>query len=78
VWWECNFFDEAEQAAFRWAETLTNISQSHAPDALYEALTPHFSEQQIVDLTMIVAAMNAWNRIAVGHHNRPLRRQEQS
>ena len=33
VWWECDLFDEAEQAAFRWAEALTNISQTHAPDA---------------------------------------------
>src|SRR5215813_12515084 len=48
VWWECDFFDEAEEAAFRWAEALTEIAHTHAPDDIYEALKPHYSEQQIV------------------------------
>ena len=74
VWWECDFFDDSEQAAFRWAEALTDIAHSHAPDELYQALTAHFSEQQIVDLTLIVATINAWNRIAIGHHTHPPRR----
>lgn len=74
VWWECDFFEVAECAALRWAEALTNISRTHAPDDLYDALGPHFSEQQIVDLTLIVAVMNAWNRIAVGHRTHPARR----
>ncbi len=71
VWWECDFFDAAECAAFRWAEALTNVAQSHAPDDVYEGLLPHFTEQQIVDLTLIVSTMNAWNRLAIGHHTHP-------
>ena len=71
VWWECDFFTPAEQAALRWAEALTDIAHSHAPDELYAALTPHYSEQQIVDLTLIVSTMNAWNRIAIAHHHHP-------
>jgi AhpD family alkylhydroperoxidase len=74
VWWETDFFDAAEQAALRWAEALTDISRTHAPDDVYDALGTHYSEEQIVDLTLIISTMNAWNRIAVGHHTRPVRR----
>ena len=74
AWWECDFFEPAEQAAFRWAEALTHVSTSHAPEDLYQALTAYFSEPQIVDLTLIIAMMNAWNRIAIGHHTRPAKR----
>ena len=59
------------KARLGWAEALTNVSQTHAPDAAYEALTEHFNEQQIVDLSLIVATMNAWNRLAIGHRSVP-------
>jgi AhpD family alkylhydroperoxidase len=74
AWWECDFFDPAECAALRWAEAVTNISHSHAPDELFQALKPHYSEQQIVDLTLIISVMNAWNRIAIAHHKHPMKR----
>lgn len=74
VWWECEFFTEAECAAFRWAEALTDISHTHAPDDLYAALTTHYSEPQIVDLTLVVSLMNAWNRIAIAHRTHPAKR----
>jgi AhpD family alkylhydroperoxidase len=74
VWEECGLFDEAECAAFAWAEALTNISSTHAPDNVYQALGPHYSEQQIVDLSLIIALMNAWNRVAIGHRTQPKRR----
>jgi AhpD family alkylhydroperoxidase len=74
VWWECDFFAEAECAAFRWAEALTDISHTHAPNELYDALKPHYHEQQIVDLTLIISIMNAWNRIAIAHHTHPAKR----
>ncbi|HEX4142200.1 MAG TPA: carboxymuconolactone decarboxylase family protein [Pirellulales bacterium] len=74
AWWECDFFSPAESAALRWAEAVTSISHSHAPSELLEALKPHFSELQIVDLTLIIATMNAWNRIAIAHHKHPAQR----
>ena len=74
VYRECGLFNEAECAALDWAEALTHVSRTHAPDALYDALVPHYSEQQIVDLSLIIAVMNAFNRIAIGHHTRPKRR----
>jgi AhpD family alkylhydroperoxidase len=74
VWWECDFFDAAECAAFRWAEALTDIAHTHAPDELYDALKAHYSEPQIVDLTLIISIMNAWNRIAIAHRTHPEKR----
>lgn len=73
-WRESQLFDDAERAALGWAESLTNISQTHAPDDTYEALTAHFSEAQIVDLTFIISCMNAWNRVAIGHRAQPAKR----
>ena len=66
VWRECPFFDESERAALAWAEAVTLLPETNAPDKLYDNLKEHFSEQQIVDLTFIISLMNAWNRMAVG------------
>ncbi len=74
AWRESRLFDDQERAALDWAEALTNISTTHAPDASYDSLAAHFSERQIVDLTLIVSCMNAWNRIAIGHRTQPPRR----
>lgn len=73
VWREVGFFDASEKAALAWAEALTYVTESGAPTALYDALSAHFSEAQIVDLTLIIAQMNAWNRLAIGfgHHPDP-------
>jgi len=76
AWDESEMFSDAERAALHWAESLTHVSQTHAPDDAYHALTAHFSEKQIVDLTLIIACINAWNRIAIGHRTQPARRQQ--
>ena len=76
AWHECEFFDDAERAALGWAEALTSVSQTHAPDDAYNALRAHYTDQQIVDLTLIISTINAWNRIAIGHRTRPPRRKE--
>ncbi|MBS0209008.1 MAG: carboxymuconolactone decarboxylase family protein [Planctomycetes bacterium] len=74
VWHESKFYTDAERTALDWAESLTHVSHTRAPDATYEALMPYYSEQQIVDLTLIISLMNAWNRIAVGHRQLPGKR----
>jgi len=66
VWRETTFFSAREQAALAWAEALTDISRSHAPDPLFEALQPHFSEAEIAELSFAVVAINGWNRLAIG------------
>lgn len=71
VWQECPFFDDAEKAALAWAEAVTLVSANGTPDVLYEALCVHFSDQQVVDLTLIIAQMNAWNRLAISFRHQP-------
>ena len=71
VWEEVPFFSEAEKAALAWTEAVTLISETGAPEPLYEALKAHYSDQQIVDLTLIIAQMNAWNRLAISFRHLP-------
>lgn len=65
-WHASELFSPGERAALHWAEALTGIAVSHAADADYQPLTAHFDDQQIADLSMAIALMNALNRIAVG------------
>jgi AhpD family alkylhydroperoxidase len=65
VWRETPFFTPRERAALEWAESLTRISETHVPDATYEAVRPHFSEDELVSLTFAVIVINSWNRLAI-------------
>jgi AhpD family alkylhydroperoxidase len=71
VWRETPFFTDRERAAFEWTEALTLVSQGHVPDAAWEAVKPYFSEAELVDLTLLVSAINAWNRFAIGFRKMP-------
>lgn len=64
AWWETPFFTEKEQAALQWTETLTMISEHDVEEELYETMLEHFSEQELMALTMAIVAINAWNRLA--------------
>ena len=65
VWKESDLFTEVEMAALDWAENVTNISDASDMDLKLEGLLKFFSEIEIVDLTFIVATMNALNRLAI-------------
>jgi AhpD family alkylhydroperoxidase len=65
AWRESPLYTDRERAAFSWTEAVTLVSQTHVPDAVYEQVSQQFSEEEIVKLTMLVAAINAWNRIAI-------------
>jgi len=65
VWREVTFFTEREQAALDWAEAVTLVSESRVPDDVYERAKKAFSEAELVQLTGIIAAMNAWNRFSI-------------
>jgi AhpD family alkylhydroperoxidase len=71
VWRESPFFTDRERAALEWTESLTLVSQEHVPDAVWEAVKPHFSDEEIVDLTLLVSAINGWNRFAIGFRKIP-------
>jgi AhpD family alkylhydroperoxidase len=73
-WREAPVFDEREKAAFAWAETLTHISATHAPDDVYERVRAAFSEKELADLSVAIAQINSWNRIVIGFRVPPARR----
>ena len=66
AWRESPYYTDRERAALEWMEALTKIAETGAPDAAFDALRSHFSEREIIDLTLLAAQINAWNRIAVG------------
>lgn len=72
VWRETPFFTAREQAALAWTESLTNIAQTHAPDADYEALAAQFDPKEMADLTLAIVTINAWNRFGVGFRKMPV------
>lgn len=71
AWEESPYYTERERAALRWTESVTQLSQGHVPDSVYEAVKPHFSEKELADLTLAVATINAWNRIAISSRTVP-------
>ena len=71
TWREASFFSERERAALNWAESLTNVSTTHAPDEDYDLLRAHFSDKEIADITVVISLMNAMNRIGIGQRLAP-------
>jgi AhpD family alkylhydroperoxidase len=66
AWRESNLYTARERAALAWAESLTNIALTHAPDAVYDEARRQFSEKELADLSIAIAMINAWNRLAIG------------
>jgi AhpD family alkylhydroperoxidase len=72
VWQEGGgLFDAREQAALAWAETVTRVSTTGIPDSDYEAVSKHFDEKELVDLTLAIGVMNAYNRMAISFRTVP-------
>ena len=65
VWREAPFFTARERAALAWTEAVTLVSQGHVPDEVYQLAREQFGEKELVDLTMALVSINAWNRLAV-------------
>jgi AhpD family alkylhydroperoxidase len=76
AWRETTFYDDRERAALAWAESVTNVSHTGIPDGAYEEVKKQFSEKDLVDLTLIISVMNAWNRIAISFRQGPAKRSE--
>jgi len=71
VWRETPFFTPRERAAFAWTEALTRLADTHAPDDAYAEMRAAFSEQESVDLTLLIGTINIWNRFGVGYRLSP-------
>ena len=59
AWREASYYTDRERAALEWTEALTNVTDGHVTDAVYDAVRGHFSEKELADLTWAVAAINA-------------------
>jgi len=75
AWEESPYYTDRERAALAWAEAVTNISETHAPDEIYEQTRHHFNEKELSDLTLAIAAINSWNRLAISARSVPGRYQ---
>ena len=65
AWHESPLYSDRERAALAWTEAVTLISETHAPDEVYEQVRAQFSDAETVNLTMLIATINAWNRLAI-------------
>ncbi|HTW95547.1 MAG TPA: carboxymuconolactone decarboxylase family protein [Tepidisphaeraceae bacterium] len=65
AWEESPYYTERERAALLWTEAVTRVADAHVPDEVFEKVRPHFNDKELVDLTIVVAAINAWNRLAI-------------
>ena len=65
AWREAPLYSDRERAALAWTEAVTLISDTHAPDDVYEQVRAQFSEAETVNLTMLIATINAWNRLSI-------------
>jgi AhpD family alkylhydroperoxidase len=65
AWRESPYYTDRERAALAWIEALTLIREGHVEDEVFEAARKVFSEQELVDLSMVAVAINGWNRIAI-------------
>jgi AhpD family alkylhydroperoxidase len=65
AWRETPFFSDRERAALAWTEAVTLITEGHVTDAVYAKARQHFSEEELVHLSMSVVTINGWNRLAI-------------
>lgn len=66
-----HLFDERERAALAWAESVTKVSTTGVPDDVYQLAHSVFEEKELVDLTIAISLMNAYNRMAISFRNTP-------
>jgi AhpD family alkylhydroperoxidase len=66
AWRESTLYSDRERAALGWTESLTRLSETGAPDEDYAPVKAHFTDVEQVQLTMLIGAINVWNRLQVG------------
>lgn len=71
AWKETSFYSDKERAALEYTEALTLISENEVSDALYQKVQTHFTDKELLALTMTIVAINGWNRIAIAFRTVP-------
>lgn len=74
AWREAPFFSDRERAALAWAESITHVAETRAPDEVYSEVKKHFSDKELVDLTAVIGMINLWNRMSVSFRSEPKER----
>ncbi len=69
AWRETPFYTDRERAALAWTEAVTLVAHDHVPDSVYGEVRQHFTDQELVDLTLAAIAINGWNRLSIGFPN---------
>ncbi len=65
AWRESPLFTPRERAALAWADALTRIAETQAPDNVFDEVHRHFDDKEVVDLTTLIGMINLWNRLAI-------------
>jgi AhpD family alkylhydroperoxidase len=65
AWREWTIYSDQERAALEWTEAVTLITDGHVSDEVFAKVQPHFTEKELADLTLVVATINAWNRLSI-------------
>jgi AhpD family alkylhydroperoxidase len=71
AWHEAPFYTDRERAALAWTEAVTQVTEGHVPDAVFEQARAQFSEEELVSLTMAVVTINGWNRLSIAFRSVP-------
>jgi AhpD family alkylhydroperoxidase len=69
AWREAPFYTDQERAALAWTEAVTLVAKDHLPDDVYEHAKQHFSDKELVNLTLAITQINVWNRFNVAFRN---------
>jgi len=71
AWRETPYYSARERAALEWTEALTLVSQTHAPDDVFERVRQQFSEDELSHLSLAIVAINGWNRLNIAARTVP-------
>jgi len=65
AWRESPFYTDRERAALALTEAVTLIAEGHVPDEVFDEARKQFSEDELIDLTLAISAVNSWNRLNI-------------
>jgi AhpD family alkylhydroperoxidase len=71
AWEETPFFSQRERAALAWTEAVTRVADGPVPDSVFTLTRQHFSDKELVDLTLAIVAINGWNRLSIAFRTVP-------
>jgi len=71
AWRETPYYSARERAALEWTEALTLVSETHAPDDVYERVREQFSDDEMMHLTLAIVSINGWNRLNIAARTVP-------